>query len=170
MMKIRWSERLSRIKKVIATRPYIYYFIIIFLIYLTVNIIINQVYVTFPLLFRNNLKIIIPYVALSLVIAFLIALNINLIILRFRELRILNKESGMTFFGVFGGLLGGACPSCFVGLFPAFLGLFGVTATLSSLPFFGIEILMGSAVFLIISIAFLTRDNVCKIDIGGRKK
>ncbi|MEK6922202.1 MAG: hypothetical protein AABX08_00195 [Nanoarchaeota archaeon] len=164
-----FKERLEKIKKVAITKPYIYSFIAIFLVYLIINIIINQVYVTFTTLFTNNLKIIVPYVALSLVVAFLIALNINLVILRFKELRMINKESGMTFFGVFGGLLGGACPSCFVGLFPAFLGLFGVTATLSSLPFFGIEILIGSAAFLIISIAFLTRENVCKVRAKGGK-
>ncbi|MBI2498785.1 hypothetical protein HYV88_00925 [Candidatus Woesearchaeota archaeon] len=159
----KFEERLGRIKEVTLTRPYVYYFILIFLVYLIINIIVNKVYITAPTLLTNNLKIIIPYLIFTIFIAFLVALNINLTVKKFKDLRKVKKESGLTFIGIFGGVLGGACPSCFVGLFPAFLGLFGITATLSSLPFFGIEILVGSVIFLVIGMVLLTRDNVCKI-------
>lgn len=70
---------------------------------------------------------------------------------------------GFTFVGVFGGVLGGACPGCFVGLFPAVLGLFGVTATLSILPLYGLEIQAASVGLLVFAVILLTRDTVCKI-------
>jgi len=127
-------------------------------------------YITAPLLFTYNLKIIIPFLFFSILVGLLVAMNLNLVILKFKELRQINKESGLTFLGIFGGLLGGACPSCFVGLFPAFIGLFGITASLSSLPFFGIEILIISAGFLLTSIFLFTRDNVCKIKVKQGKK
>ena len=52
------------------------------------------------------------------------------------------------------------------------IGLFGVMASLSSLPFFGLEILTISIVFLLISIFLLTRDNTCKIEFikGGKNE
>jgi len=159
----KFEERLGRIKEVTLTRPYVYSFILIFLVYLIINIIVNKVYITAPTLLTNNLKIVIPYLVFTILVALLVALNINLTVKKFKDLRKIKKESGLTFVGVFGGVLGGACPSCFVGLFPAFLGLFGITATLSSLPFFGIEILVGSIIFLIIAVILLTKDNVCKI-------
>jgi len=158
-----FKQRFQKIKQVTVTKPYIYYFIAIFFIYIIINIFTNKLYIVAPVILSYNLKIIIPFMILGLLIAILVPININLIILKFKQIKQLNKESGLSFLGVFGGLLGGACPSCFVGVFPAFLGLFGITASLSSLPFFGIEILIGSAIFLIIAIIFLTKDNVCKI-------
>ena len=68
------------------------------------------------------------------------------------------------FLGVTGGILGGACPGCFVGLFPAFLGLFGMTATLSILPFNGLEIQVASTALLLFSSYFLTKPLTCKVD------
>ena|SRR3990167_11387151 len=155
--------RVEKIKNATLKKPYIYSFILIFIIYLITNVIINKIYITAPLLFTYNLKIIIPYIILTLLTALLVATNVNLIYIKFKELKSVNKTSSLGFMGIFGGLLGGACPSCFVGLFPAFLGLFGVTASLSSLPFFGLEILIGSVILLTISIIFLTKDNICKI-------
>ncbi|MBI2105826.1 hypothetical protein HYT56_03240 [Candidatus Woesearchaeota archaeon] len=159
------KKRLEKIKETNFRKPYVYYFLAIFFIYLLVNFFVNKIYVSTPLLFSYNLKIIIPFLFLTVLIAFLVAVNINLIIFKFKEVRGIKKSGSVGFLGIFGGLLGGGCPSCFVGLFPAFLGLFGVTASLSSLPFFGLEILFGSAVLLLISIYFLTRDNICKINL-----
>ena len=168
---MKFRDRLEKIKKATLTKPYFYYFIFIFLVYIINNIFVNKIYITAPLLFTFNLNIIIPFLFFSILVGLLVAMNLNLVILKFKELRQINKESGFTFVGIFGGLLGGACPSCFVGLFPAFIGLFGVTATLSSLPFFGIEILIVSAGFLLISIFLLTRDNTCRVEVkkGGKK-
>lgn len=163
------KKRLNKIKQATIKKPYIYSFIIIILSYLFLNIIVNKIYVSASLLFTYNLKIIVPFVFLTILTALLVATNINLVYIKFRELRIVkgvNKSSsGLGFLGIFGGLLGGGCPSCFVGLFPAFLGVFGITASLSSLPFFGLEILIGSVILLTISIILLTRDNTCKIEI-----
>jgi|TARA_Y100000310_G_scaffold325669_1_gene389465 hypothetical protein len=157
------SRRLDKIKKVIVTKPYVYYFIFIFLLYIFFNVIVNKVYVTKDILIYN-LSFGIPYVFFNLLIASLVAVNINLMVLKFKELkRINNGEKGLTSFGVFMGVLGGACPGCFVGLFPAFLGLFGVTASLSVLPLYGIEIQIVSALLLIGSAYLLTNDAVCKV-------
>jgi hypothetical protein len=155
--------RFSKIKKVIVTKPYVYYFIFIFLLFIFLNVVINKVYLTSGVLF-DNLLYGVPFVVFNLLIASLVAININLMILRFRDLKSVNgSEKGLTGFGVFMGVLGGACPGCFVGLFPAFLGLFGVSASLSILPLYGIEIQMVSALLLVGSAYLLTDDPTCKI-------
>ena len=159
------NSRIEKIKQVIFTRPYIYSFIITFILYLIINFLVNDLSKTFPVLFNFNLNIVIPLLILNLLIAALIGINVNLIWLKFKEYRKINKEQGLTFFGSFIGLLGGACPGCFAGLFPAFLGLFGVTASLSILPFYGLELQVISAVILIISIIFLTNEYICKIQV-----
>ena len=157
------GNRINKIKKVTLTKPYVYSFIIIILVYLTANVIINQFYETASFLFNYNLKIIIPFIILNLIIALLIGISINLIWLKFRSYKSVNKEHGLTFLGVFGGLMSGACPGCFVGLFPAFLGLFGITASLSTLPFLGLELQAGSIAILAGSIFLLTNEDICKL-------
>lgn len=160
-MKI--NKRLEKIKQVTMEKPYIYSFLIIFIGYIIINIVVNKIYISAPILLTYNLKIIIPYIFLTILTSILVSTNINLVYNKVKELKSLNKASSLSFLGVFGGLLGGGCPSCFVGLFPAFLGLFCVTASLSTLPLFGLEILLASVTLLIISIIFLTKDNICKI-------
>ena len=165
-MKGSMKRRLERIKEASLKRPYIFYFILIFIFYLILNLIVNKTYSTVIVLNSLALWFRIPYTLFNfLIIPALVALTINLSILKFKELKVIRaKEEGATFLGVFGGVLGGACPGCFVGLFPAVLGLFGVTASLRVLPLFGLEIQMASIVLLIVAIFYLTRDTVCKVD------
>lgn len=162
-------NRKERIKTAVLKKPYVFYFIGIFLAYITINLIINKLYVnlevftTFALWFR------IPFLFFNfLLVPFLVALVISLSILRFKEAGF-GKHTGAAGFGVFGGILGGACPGCFAGLFPAFLGIFGVTATLSILPLYGLEIQLLSAALLITAVVLLTRDIVCEIPVKSSK-
>jgi len=143
---------------------YILLFFLFFFVYLGLNIWVNEIYVTLPTLLSNNLKIIIPYIFFTIIVAGLTALSLNLVIIKVREIKQLKKASGFASLGMFSGLLGGACPSCFVGLFPAFIGLFGITANLSRLPLFGVEILIFSAALLLLSVWFMTKENVCRRD------
>lgn len=94
----------------------------------------------------------------------------NLSIRKFRDFKtIQGKGGGLTFLGIFGGLLGGACPGCLIGLFPAVLGIFGVTASLGALPLFGFEIQLISVVFLTIAIFYLTKETTCKINFDKKE-
>ena len=160
------SRRFKRIKRAITEKPYIFYFIGIFLVYVVFNLFINKIYVNLSIFTSFALWFRIPYLLFGfLLIPALVALTINLSIIKFREMRqVKGKGSrGFTFLGMFGGVFGGACPGCFVGLFPAVLGLFGITASLSILPLYGLEIQAGSVGLLMIAVILLTRDSVCKI-------
>ncbi len=166
------KERIQRVKDALFKKPYIFYFIFIFLVYIGLNIWINQTYSILPVLGGFSKVFLIPYLLFSfLIIPFLVALTINLTIIKFKEASLIGgKDGGFTFLGVFGGIFGGACPGCFVGLFPAFLGLFGITASLSILPLYGLEIQMISIALLIVAVIFLTRDVVCEVPIKNIKK
>ena len=66
---------------------------------------------------------------------------------------------------MFAGLIGGACPGCFAGIFPAILGLFGSTGTLGILPFNGLEIQAVTILIIIFSVYMLTKPMTCKVKI-----
>ena len=136
------NTRIERIKEAIIKKPYIFLFIGVFLGYLGVNTYINQLYVTGPDVLFSSYKIsfVIPFIIFTFSVAFLVALVVNLSIIKFKELKSITKASGFGAIGIFAGILGGACPGCFAGLFPAFIGIFGISATLGNLPFFGLEI------------------------------
>ena len=160
------KRRFQRIKRAILEKPYIFYFVSIFLIYIALNLFINKVYITLPILTSYATWFFIPFVVLNfLLVPFLVALTLNLSIIKFKEMRPVSSKGGggFGFVGVFGGILGGACPGCFVGLFPAVLGLFGITATLAILPLYGLEIQAASVGLLAVAVILLTRDTVCKI-------
>ena len=163
-MQLHMKEKWNTLKRSIKGRPYL--FTGVFLGYIVLNSVINQTYLTLPTIL-GSLKVSIPYILFALGIAFLVAANVSLAMGKFKELKSMKTEGmktgGFAAIGAFVGLVGGACPGCFVGLFPAILGLFGVTASLSVLPLYGFEIQAVSAVVLIGSLFLLTRDNVCAI-------
>ena len=151
----------SKVKKAIFSKPYYIFFILFFFLFIILNVIINQVYVTKDVLF-DNLYFGIPFIFFNIIVAFLIALNFNLIIIKFKEYKEINLGgNSLAGFGIFSAFLGGACPGCFVGLFPAFLGLFGVTASLAILPLYGIELQAFSVLLLAISAYYLKRNPAC---------
>jgi len=158
------KNRLEKIYLVTLKRPYIFSFFTIVILYLVINIFVNKIYVTTLSLFNSYSFFIVFFVFFSLLVSLLVAANVNLSYTKIKTLRQLNKGSGLTALGAFGGVLGGACPGCFVGLFPAVLGLFGITASLGNLPLYGLEIQMVSVGLLIISLYLLTRDETCQIN------
>ncbi len=155
---------LDKIKKSIISKPYSYYFMIFFIGYLALNFFVNGISGTYMFLF-STLSGKLSLIA-TIFVGIFVAISLNLVIMKLKELRQLSGAGSFTALGIFGGLLGGACPACFVGLFPAFLGIFGVTASLTDLPFKGLELQIGSMVLLVISIILLSKPTVCKINIG----
>ena len=157
------KNRFEKVYLITLKKPYVFSFFTIAILYLGINIFVNKTYITAQSLFNNYSSFIYFFIFFTLLVAFLVAANINLAYTKIKTLRQLNKGSGLTALGAFGGILGGACPGCFVGLFPAFLGLFGVTASLGNLPFYGLEIQAISGVLLVMSLYLLTRDETCQI-------
>jgi len=161
--------RKQKLKDALSKKPYIFVFISTFIIYILLNLWINQVLVT-NIFSSLATWFLVPFFLLNfLIVPFLVGLTISLVVMKFKDASFVAKrkaKGGGTFalIGTFFGVLGGACPGCFVGLFPAVLGIFGVTATLSVLPLFGLEIQIFSSILLIVAIMLLTRETVCKVD------
>lgn len=158
------NRKIKRVKEGILGRKVT--FILIFFGYIILNSILNETYVTLPMILGTFSVFSVSYVLVNLIIVpFLIATTIVLAIDKVKDLREVSAgKKSVPIIAMAATLLGGACPGCFAGLFPAFIGLFGSALTLSSLPFYGLEIQVASSILLIISINYLTRDTICKIE------
>lgn len=147
--------KLIKMKKAL-TRPYIYLTISVFLIYIFINLIASGFYETIPLIAAyaktvNWLKLIISLI-LSLTIGVLVALNATYSYISFRERKKCLSGTTTAGVGTVGGLIAGVCPLCVTGLFPLIFGLFGISFSLASLPFQGIEVQLAVVVLLAISL------------------
>lgn len=160
--KFRFFNR--KMRDAMFSRPYSFYFIFFFFSYLALNVYINKLHVTYGLLY-HNLTYGIPMVILTISVAAFVALSINLMIMKFKELKKVNSGAGgITTLAIFLGIMGGACPGCIVGLFPIVMGMFGGAGfSLSVLPFYGLELQAASLVLLIIGTKLMSKPAVCKI-------
>ena len=147
--------------KILFKKLYIYYVVLIFLVYIIVNVILSGFYNTIPLILVyaktvNWLKLGIS-LFLTLTIGALIAFNSVLIYIKYKERRKCKKEITLSSAGAIGGLVTGVCPLCITGLIPLIFGFIGVSFSLASLPFQGIEIQILVVIILIISLINLSR-------------
>jgi len=146
--------------KEVFTPPRIYWFVLIFIIYLFLNVLISGFYNTIPLIIVyfgtvNWFKLGISLI-LTLAIGFFVAINSVLIYIRSEE----RKKCEGTYTagaGTVGGLIVGVCPLCVTGIFPLVLGLIGISFSFGSLPFEGIEIQVLVLLVLIISYRQISR-------------
>ena len=161
------SERFSTIKSVLKQKKYFLIFLITTLIYLGIYyLIINYFLTSFSLFFTTYVKsYAYPAFILNIIVAILMGVNISLLIYRMKEFATDKKSSMMSGVVIFAAALANGCPGCFAGLFSVILSIFGISATLSILPFNGLELQGLSAVLLGASIFFLAgkTQNVCEI-------
>ena len=147
--------------KRVFEKPYRYWVLGIFLLYLVLNVLFSGFYSTIQLIFKYASTV--DWVSLSvsvifaLVIGFLIAVNGVLLFLKHKERRQCKGAVTMTSFGTIGGFITGVCPLCVTGLFPLLFSVFGISFSLGSLPFKGLEIQMFAVVFLLLSLYFLRK-------------
>lgn len=161
------NERIGAIKSVLKQKKYFWIFLITVIIYLSIYyLIINYFLTSFSLFFTTYVKsYAYPAFVLNIVVALLMGVNVSLLVYRFKEIATDKKSSTMSGVGIFAAALANGCPGCFAGLFPFVLSIFGVSATLSILPFNGIELQVLSVALLGASIFFLSGKTklVCEI-------
>ena len=141
-------------------KPYIYWFIGIFVFYLIANVLISGFYNTVPLIIIyfntvNWLKLGFSLV-LTFVIGFLVSINGILVYIKYKERKKCGGV-GAASAGTVGGLIVGVCPLCITGLFPLILGLVGISFSFGSLPFQGIEVQVLVVGILIMSLVNLSK-------------
>jgi len=129
-----------------------------------------KLFFTFFVGFKSTtfLSVYISLIALSILLGMLF----SLIAYKTKMIKSISKKTGFfTTTGIFLGIIAPGCAACGVGL----LSLFGIgAATLSFLPFDGLELSAISAVILLILVFKITKDInkeiVCKIDERRSKK
>ena len=149
--------------KRVFQKPYLYWFIGIFFLYLVLDILISGFYDTIPLIvnyastvnwFKLGMSLF-----LTLLIGFLVALNFVYVYILYKERKQCKEGKTLAAAGGVGGLVVGVCPLCVTGLVPLIFGLFGVTFSFASLPFEGVEIQILVVLVLLISLKVLNRNN-----------
>ncbi len=147
--------------KVAFRKPYIFYTISIFIVYLVLAILLSGFYNTIPLIIVyantvNWLKLGISII-LSLLIGVLVSINLVIVYIKYKQRKSCKEGKTLAGIGAVAGLATGVCPLCITGLLPLILSLLGVSFSFASLPFGGIEIQVLAVVILIISLFNLRR-------------
>ena len=153
----------EKIKKAIIEKPYIYLFglfiilYLAFLFYVTRLDLILSIFNTYPLW----VKIVMPT---SIILStLLVALVINLTIMRIKEGRKLGVSSGGGFFASFLGIISGGCPHCATTILPAILSFFGLSLSFVTWPLGGFEFQFVVIGLLGLSVYNLSKPVVCEV-------
>ncbi len=147
--------------KQVFKKPYVYYFSLVFLIYLILNIAFSQFYITVQYIpkYLETIKWqeLIVSALLSLAIGFLVSLNSILVYLRYKERKNIKKQTFFASLGIIGGFFTGICSACVAGLSPLIFSLFGISFSFLSLPLKGIEIQLLVVLILLINLYLLKK-------------
>ncbi|MEK6854852.1 MAG: hypothetical protein AABX73_01385 [Nanoarchaeota archaeon] len=140
-------------------KPYTYWTIAIFFVYLAINFLASGFY--------NTIKLIAVYadtvnwfklgvsLVFTLVIGFLVGINSVLVYIKYKERKQCTKEGALAGAGAIAGLATGVCPLCVTGLFPLLFSLFGLSFSFASLPLNGLEVQILTIAMLAISLKML---------------
>lgn len=154
--------QLKNIFKEVFVTPYLYGFIIVFLLYIALAIIISQFYITIIYIpkYLQTIKWseLIVGILFTLIIAFLVSINSVLSYKKYKQKKNIRKCAAITSVGTIGGLSTGVCSICVSGLFPFIFSLFGITFTWTFLPFNGLEIQLLVIILLSLSLYFFVRN------------
>ncbi len=148
--------------KALFKKPYIYWLIGIFLLYMLVNIYASGFYQTIKLIFIyaktvNWFELIISII-FSIAIGILVAINGVIAYIRHKERKKCREGATLASLGTLGGIATGVCPLCVTGIFPLILSALGISFSFASLPLGGIEIQVVVFIILLISL-FMLKEN-----------
>ncbi len=147
--------------RIVFRRPYIFYTISIFIVYLVLAILLSGFYNTIPLIIAyastvNWLKLGLS-ILLSLLIGVLVSINSVIVYIKYKQRKSCKEGKTLAGIGTVAGLATGVCPLCVSGLLPLVLGLLGVSFSFASLPLGGIEVQLLAVVILVISLLNLKK-------------
>jgi hypothetical protein len=160
--------RIKYIKDTLKEKRYLTTFFIFFIAYVVFYYwIISRFNGSFAFFLNSyRLSYLIPAITLNILTAGLVGIVFSLM---HRNLTKLKKVSGkgsiFSGIGIFATALAAGCPGCFAGLFPFVLSLFGITASLSTLPFNGLELQVASVLLLSISTYTLAKEPKITCDV-----
>ena len=155
--------------KELFKKPYLYWMLGIFTVYLLLNIWLSKFYeVLFQIPYfldtLNWVELLLSFL-LAITIGILIAINMTGLIKEYKTKKNLMRKQGVfSSVGILGGFSTGVCSACIAGFFPMIFSLFGITFSWAFLPLNGIEVQLLSIGILGTSLFFVTRkQNCCEI-------
>ena len=155
--------RIKKIKNILKQKNYFIIFLFTFIIYLILSgLLINYFFRGFYLFFQQATYAFFNILA-TLILGFLLGINLALIVYRFKEIKKYNNESGAGLFSSAISLFGAGCPVCSFTILSLIIPGFSSVFSLAILPFKGLEIQLIAILALLLSIFYLTKGNVCKI-------
>lgn len=110
----------------------------------------------------------VPFSIFTILLSIAFGVAATLFVVKVREIRLKSAGFGLT--GILLGGLAAGCPGCYFGLFPIFLSLFGISATLAILPFNGLELQILGTVALGFSILTLAKESDVACEVPKKKK
>jgi len=147
--------------KELFRKPYLYWVVGIFIVYMTATVLITGFYETaaqIPYYWETlNWAKLLTSIGFATAIGILVAINSVLLYTTYTEQKNQRKAGVLTSIGLFGGLTTGICPLCIAGVLPSLFGLFGVTFSWAFLPFGGLEVQILTLGLLTASTVMLTR-------------
>ncbi len=145
--------------KELFKKPRVYWIIGIAIVYLTLNVIFSEFYITLRYIpaYLNEIHWgeILTSMVFVLITSILVALNSVSAYLKFKERKNIKKNATLSCAATIGGLTTGVCPACVTGLFPLILSSVGVSFSWSMLPFKGLEIQLLIIIILSTSLYYL---------------
>ena len=145
----------------IFKRPYLYWLVGIFVVYLALTIYLSEFYITAKYipsyLDTIHWSELILSGLFSLTIAALVSVNSVYGYIKYKQRRSIKKSGTLTCAATVGGFATGVCPACITGAFPLILGFFGISFTWGALPFKGLEIQAALIFLLALSLYLLKR-------------
>ena len=155
--------RIKKIKALLKQKFYFRIFLFTFIIYLILSaFLINYFFLGFYLFFQQATYAFFNILA-TLILGFLLGINLALTVYRFKEVKKYNNESGTGIFSGVISLFGAGCPVCSFTVLSLLIPGFGTAFSLAILPFKGLEIQLLGILILLLSISMLTKENICKI-------
>ncbi len=147
--------------KKVFRRPYAYWVVGIFFLYMATNVLISQFYVTVQYIpyYLDTIKWeeLLLGALLSISIGSLVAINSVHAYLLHQEHRKMAKESAMTCAATVGGLATGICSACVAGLVPLIFSVFGISFSWAALPFKGLEVQAAILALLVFTMVLLNK-------------
>ena len=147
--------------KRLLKKPHIFWIIGIFLIYMAINILISQFYVTIQFIphYLETIKwpVLILSAALSITIGILISISTVYLYIRYQERRSAKNQGALVCAAAIGGLATGICSVCVAGIVPLLFSFLGITFSFGALPFKGMEIQSLIIIILLASLYSLNK-------------
>ena len=145
--------------KRVFQQPYRYWLLGIFLIYLVIVVLVSGFYNTIPAIIVNAATVnwfkLSLSLLFSLMIGALVAVNSVYLFILSKARRQCRSAKALTGVGATTGIITGICPLCVTGLIPLLFGFFGVSFSLGSLPFQGLEVQVMTILILLFSLYYV---------------